>query len=118
MAAGAAAPAFADTGPKPGMAFSFSFGRPGLTISKGALLQCQRADCGDARPLQRLGPQGLNCGARFCGATAYGFAPFNRLEVTLSDGRTLRSNIFSPHGLNASYRVVVRAKTLEVRPGS
>lgn len=113
---GLAGAALADIGPKPTMSFAFAFDRAGVTISKGMLYQCDNADCSDAEPLRQLGPQGFRCEAQSCSAMAYGFAHFSRLQITLSDGRTLTSNIFTGHAFNAAFRVVVSAAGLNVQP--
>jgi hypothetical protein len=107
--------ALADIGPKPTMAFAFSFAKKRLTVAKGSLLMCEDARCSLANPLERLGPQGLTCEARACSATAYGFARFARLEVTLSNGRTLRSNVFTSAN-DGAFRVLVGAARLVVQP--
>jgi len=111
-----AMPASADIGPKPTMAFTFAPDKPGLGIVRGELLECGKADCADARRLKRLGPQGIDCSAMSCNARAYGFARYNRLRISFSDGRTLASNIFRPAGFNARYRVRVMRRALDVRP--
>jgi hypothetical protein len=108
--------ALADIGPKPTMTFAFTLGRPGLTITSGVLLMCQNANCADAQPLKALGPQGFACDAHGCAARAYGFAPFARLKIRLSDGRTLSSNIFSSRDFDARFKVVVGPRALDVQP--
>jgi uncharacterized low-complexity protein len=108
--------ALADIGPKPTMSFVFSFPEKTLEISKGTLLQCGDEKCGDAKPLAALGPQGFGCESKSCSARAYGFARFSMLEVTLSDGRTLRSNVFASKAFNASFRATVDSAGLTVRP--
>jgi hypothetical protein len=111
----AAGDAGADIGPKPTAAFAFSFPRQDLTIRTGALLQCERAGCETGKPLQPLGPQRFGCQARRCWATAYGFARLERLEVTLSDGRTLRSDVFENKAFDAKYDVTIQGGKLVVR---
>jgi len=105
----------ADVGPKPTMSFAFSLGQ-NLTISKGALLMCQDEKCGDPHPLEPLGPQRFTCDPQSCHAMAYGFAPFGMIEITLSDGRTLRSNVFGRGSFNAKFRVAVVGTGLSVQP--
>jgi hypothetical protein len=116
LALTAAGSGVADIGPKPTMSFDVAFDRPGLTIASGSLLMCSEATCADAAPLKRLGPQGFDCDATSCFARAYGFAAFGRLVITLSDGRTLKSNVFARAGFDARYRAVVRAGALSVHP--
>jgi hypothetical protein len=112
----AAVPAGADVGSKPKATFAFSFPTSALTIRAGVLLQCEDAQCEAGKPLQPLGPQRFGCDARSCRATAYGFARFQRLEVTLSDGRTLRSEVFENKAFDAEYRVSLDGRKLVVRP--
>src|SRR5450432_3335056 len=95
IAASVAFPAFADIGPKPSAEFAVAFDRPGVTIASGELLQCKFASCADAKPLATLGPQRFACEATECYAMAYGFAPYARVRLVLSDGRTLVSNVFA-----------------------
>jgi hypothetical protein len=113
-----AIPAAADTGPKPTMAFTFApDGTDGtLTVTSGELFECDQADCGDAEPLPRLGPQGLRCQATSCDATAYGFSPYHRLEVRFSDGKTRNSNVFATGDFESQYQVTVRPDDLLVGP--
>jgi hypothetical protein len=108
--------ALADIGPKPTMSIDVSFDHENLKIVKGSLLECQKSDCSDARPLERFGPQGFGCNDHKCGGRAYGFARYNMLEITLSDGRTLRSNIFGVSGMNSKLGAVVKGSSLAVTP--
>lgn len=108
----------ADTGPKPGMDFEFKQelnvnGEP-VTITSGVLYECDQADCIDAIPLEEVGPQGFYCQADRCSATAYGFAPYHRLEIRFSDGQALQSNIFETAGFDSEYTVTVRPDDLLV----
>ena len=109
-----ALPALADVGPKPSAAFAIAFDKPGVTITGGELLQCKLASCADAKPLQALGPQRFVCEAAECYAMAYGFAPYARVRLVLSDGRSLSSNVFAIKAFNAKFQVVVRATALKV----
>lgn len=108
--------ALADIGPKPTMSIDVSFDRENLKIVKGSLLECQKSDCSDARPLERFGPQGFGCDDHKCGGQAYGFARYNMLEITLSDGRTLRSNIFGVSGLDSKLGAAFKGSSLTVTP--
>jgi hypothetical protein len=108
--------ALADTGPKPGMEFTFkqeSGGDP-LTVVSGILYECEQADCTDAAPLQELGPQGFWCDDLSCSAAAYGFSPYHQLEIEFSDGKTRQSNIFETAGFDSTYTVAVRPDDLLV----
>jgi hypothetical protein len=112
---------FADTGPKPTMEFSFnqsSLATP-VTIVLGTLYECQEADCSDAQPLMEGGPQGFRFTAESCDALAYGFAPYHRIEIEFSDGKTRQSNIFQTAGFNSMYKVIVNPDDLlvEAQPG-
>jgi hypothetical protein len=110
-----AGPALADIGPKPTMSFTIVPDATGLSIATAELLQCAKADCSDAAPLKRLGPQAFGCTALTCRALAYGFADFGELRITFSDRRTLTSNVFKPNGFNATYHVDVHGSVLRVR---
>ncbi len=106
----------ADTGPKPTMEFTFVQGIPGqqLTIASGTLYECRQADCQDAAPLARLGPQHFGCDENGCNALAYGFSQYHRLEIQFSDGSTRRSNIFQTAGFDSIYIVTIRPDDLLV----
>ena len=108
--------ALADTGPKPTMEFQFKQEVPGerLTIASGILYECDQPDCGDAAPLAELGPQRFTCEANSCHATAYGFAPYHRIEIVFSDGQTRQSNIFKTAGFDSAYTVTIRPDDLLV----
>ena len=108
--------AFADTGPKPTMEFTFKQDMPGepVTITSGTLYECKEFDCSDAAPLQQLGPQGFRCDAESCSATAYGFAPYHKIEIEFSDGKTRQSNVFSTAGFDSKYRVTILSEDLIV----
>jgi hypothetical protein len=108
--------ALADTGPKPTMDFQFKYEstEEHPTIISGILYECQQSDCSDAAPLQQLGPQGFRCDTEGCSATAYGFAPYHKLEIEFSDEQTRQSNIFKTAGFNSKYTVKVRPDDLLV----
>ena len=105
----------ADTGPKPTMDFEFSgLQDEELTIISGVLYECDQSDCGDAKPLEELGPQRLTCDATSCHALAYGFAPYHILEIEFSDEVTRRSNIFETAGFDSTYTVTIQPNDLLV----
>jgi hypothetical protein len=109
--------ALADTGPKPSMDFQFSqemTGEPPLVIASGVLYECDQPDCSDAAPLEEGGPQGFRCEANSCSAIAYGFAPYHRIEIEFSDGKTRQSNIFETAGFDSKYMVTIRPDDLLV----
>ncbi len=110
----------ADTGPKPTMEFSFDQSQLAapVTIVSGILYECQQSDCSDAQPLMEGGPQGFRCTAESCDALAYGFAPYHRIEIEFSDGKTRQSNIFKTAGFDSKYRVTVNADDLLVEAES
>ena len=105
---------FADIGPKPTISFVFAFDRPGVGITDGALLECEDAKCASPAPLGQLGPQRFICQATSCDGMAYGFSAHAVLEVTLSDGRVLRSGVFPQKDFNAKFKVAVKGSVLEV----
>jgi hypothetical protein len=85
-----------------------------VTIISGILYECDQSDCSDAAPLEELGPQRFTCDSESCGATAYGFAPYHRIELRFSDGKIRQSNIFETSGFDSSYTVTVRPDDLFV----
>ncbi len=108
--------ALADTGPKPTMEFTLHYdatATPG-TITSATLYECKQENCSDAAPLAELGPQRLTCDVQSCHALAYGFAPYHKLRIQFSDGKSRESNIFATAGFNAKYRVTVRSDDLLV----
>jgi len=108
----------ADVGPKPTMDFQFMQAFPGsaVTILGGSLYQCNQSDCRDAEPLAALGPQRFSCGPSSCHALAYGFTPYNLLEIQFSDGKTRRSNVFKTDQFQSVYKVTIRSDDLLVEP--
>ena len=106
----------ADTGPKPQMEFQFRQEVSGerLTITSGILYECDQPDCSDAAPLEELGPQRFTCEVDLCRATAYGFAPYHRIEITFSDGQMRQSNVFETAGFDSLYAVTVHPDELLV----
>ena len=107
----------ADTGPKPSMDFEFKQGFTGqpVTIVSGILFECDQSDCQDAKPLERLGPQGFSCDTTSCSALAYGFSTYHRLEIQFSDGITRASNIFKTAQFQSVYAVTIRPTDLLVK---
>ena len=114
--------ALADTGPKPSMDFQFRqemTGETPLTITSGILYECEQPDCSDGTPIEEVGPQGFRCAVNSCSAVAYGFAPYHRIAIKFSDGKTRQSHIFETAGFDSSYLVTIRPDDLlvEVRFG-
>jgi hypothetical protein len=108
--------ALADTGPKPSMEFQFQQELAGeqVTITSGVLYECDQSDCSDAALLEEGGPQGFFCEPNGCHATAYGFAPYHRIEIEFSDGQTRQSNVFETAGFDSKYTVTIRPEDLLV----
>ena len=108
--------ALADTGPKPSMDFVFRQELSGkqVTITSGILYECDQSDCSDATSLEEMGPQGFYCQADRCSATAYGFAPYHKIEIQFSDGQMRQSNVFETAGFDSEYTVAVRPDDLLV----
>jgi hypothetical protein len=108
---------FADTGPKPTMDFMFdqTLLENDLQVISGILYECDQPDCSDATPLQEVGPQRFICDTTSCQATAYGFAPYHKIEIEFSDEQTRQSNIFQTAGFASSYTVTVRPDDLLVK---
>jgi hypothetical protein len=107
---------YADAGPKPSMAFEFKQGvsDTNVTIVSGTLYECNQPDCSDAAPLEERGPQRFTCEVDRCQALAYGFAPYHRLEIEFSDGKTRQSNIFETAGFSSKYTVIIQPDDLLV----
>ena len=107
----------ADTGPKPTMDFAFdqTLLESDLQIISGILYECDQPDCSNAAPLQEAGPQRFTCDTTSCHATAYGFAPYHRIEIEFSDEQTRQSNIFQTAGFASSYTVTVHPDDLLVK---
>jgi hypothetical protein len=108
--------AHADMGPKPTMTFAFTFAKAGQSIRSGVLLTCEDAGCAKPEPLPREGPQGFDCQPQSCFARAYGFRTYAMLDLTMSDGRTLKSNVFNTQTLLGKFKVAVGAVGLDVQP--
>lgn len=109
--------ALADTGPKPTMDFQFRqemTGEVPVAITAGILYECDQPDCSDAAPIEELGPQGFRCAVNSCSAIAYGFAPYHRIEIEFSDGKTRQSNVFETAGFESKYLVTIRPQDLLV----
>ena len=106
----------ADVGPKPTMQFEFKQDLPGgdVLITSGILYECQQADCSDAALLEELGPQRFWCEEFRCSALAYGFAPYHRIEIQFSDGKTRQSNIFETIDFESYYIVTINPDDLLV----
>jgi len=106
----------ADIGPKPTIEMSVVFsGREAFDLAGTVLLQCSDRSCKDAAPLKKLGPQRFSCEGANCGGLAYGFARFGMLELTLPDGRKLRSNVFGKSAFEARYSVEISGTGVRVR---
>jgi len=112
-----ALPAGADIGPKPTMDVTVDFvGSEPFDLGPMVLLQCDRPDCADAKPLARLGPQRFVCdpGAHACHSIAYGYAKYFALEIAFPGGKTVRSNILPKSEFKGHYRAVVSKEALTV----
>ena len=109
--------ALADTSPKPTMEFTFQqeLTVEPVAITSGILYECNQPDCSDAAPLQEAGPQRFTCEANSCSALAYGFAPYHKIEIEFSDGKTRQSNIFETAGFDSRYTVTVLQDDLLVQ---
>jgi hypothetical protein len=92
----------ADLGPKPTASFSITVDN-GAHMTRGILLMCEKEDCSDAAPLEQVGPQHFGCSGARCDALAYGFSPYLQLQLTLSDGRKLISQVFKKEAFDATF---------------
>ncbi|NOT03261.1 MAG: hypothetical protein HOP27_01540 [Anaerolineales bacterium] len=109
--------ALADMGPKPSMDFNFTQTFPGdrVSITGGILFECQQADCSDAKPLEEMGPQRFICEVITCHANFYVEAPYHRIEIQFSDGKTRQSNVFETAGFSSIYNVTIQQDDLLVK---
>lgn len=116
-----APPARADMGPKPTLDVALPQELSGQVVD-GTLLLCQKADCADAQPLQKRGPQGFFCvgmprnnvsygvndaGTGHCKAMAYGFAPYMQLKLKLQNGTDVASAVFVKKAFDAKFSAVL-----------
>lgn len=110
------APASADMGPKPTLRFSFDVRAlpEGVVVTGGRLVECESKECKKPEVLGEKGPQRFEVSEEGGYAMAYGFRPFQRLELDFSDGKTRRSAVFEVHAFDAKYAVVVGADELDV----
>jgi hypothetical protein len=118
MAAASPQRDLADMGPKPTMEFSFDYHTSSMpSIVSGILEECYQADCSDAQPLMKGGPQHFSCSSSGCDSLAYDYSRYHRLRIEFSDGKTRQSNIFEKKFFYASYSVTVRDDDLLVEEG-
>ena len=105
----------ADIGPKPSMSFEFIYQTDNvLKITSGILLQCRDPACQKTEPLDEMGLSLLTCSATACSSVAFGYAQYNRLVITFSDGKTRESNVFTKNYFEARYKVKVQEDSLQV----
>ena len=105
----------ADLGPKPTITINFlsqnEFIPDGIKLD-AFLLQCETADCQNAKRLEPIGPQHFSClwdcdkKIVSCGGMAYGFSKFLQLDLVIK-GKLIRSNIF----LYSPKKVIAALKT-------
>ena len=96
-----------DIGPKPSMKFNLVYETQGVPeLIDGQQMECGDAGCLDARPLERLGPQGFDCTQDECNSMAYGYSQYHRLVINFSDQQR-QSNIFKSSAYNAEFNVRV-----------
>jgi hypothetical protein len=84
---------------------------PGPAIADGALAICDRADCAGGTVLPR---HFFECSELFCSGITPGLSPYQQLTVTLSEGRTLRSQVFERGDFDAMYLMHIEGDALEV----
>ena len=96
-----------DVGPKPFMKFNLIYETQGMPeLIDGQQIECDDAGCLDARPLERLGPQGFDCTQDECISIAYGYSQYHRLVINFSDQQR-QSNIFKHNSYIAEFNVRV-----------
>jgi hypothetical protein len=117
IALGCADIAMADVGPKPTASFSIILDN-GAHVTSGILLACEKNNCSDAAPLGEFGPQRFLCSESECHALAYGFSPYLQLQLTLSDGRKLTSQVFKKQGFKATFIATATGNRLYVEEKS
>jgi len=96
-----------DIGPKPSMKFNLLYETADMPrLIDGQQIECDDSGCLDARPLERLGPQGFDCTQNECNSIAYGYSQYHRLVINFSDQQR-QSNIFKSSSYNAQFNVRV-----------
>lgn len=117
LMAGVSSWCLADTGPKPTMQFEYiREAGPKLKVLSGQLMETEKPDGSEAKPLAVAGPQRFSCSDKEAYALAYGFSTYHRLELVFSDKKTRKSNVFKTAGFNAKYTVTIRESDLVVAP--
>lgn len=106
-------PAFADMGPKPDMEFRVKYSIPVVAVKSGKLMQSDKEDFSDAKPLPQLGPQDFYYSEMPWHALAYGFKDYSKLVIQFAD-KERSSNVFRKRGFQACYNVDVRENDLVV----
>ncbi|MDR0734590.1 MAG: hypothetical protein LBG16_02675 [Elusimicrobiota bacterium] len=116
----AATAARADIMPEPQIIYEFNYQTPQaleIVPEASGQIQCEDIMCMEAKPLTAYGLQKLRCTKTGCRAVSYNFAPYQKLAVTFSDGKTRVSQIFkAPRELRSAMRVNVKEEGLEVIP--
>lgn len=123
----------ADLGPKPTISIELP-SEPPNNVEGGTLLLCKKADCSDAMPLKKYGPQDFACifsksdknknQASYlntiqvdnCGGMAYGFTPYLQLRLnrSLLYGGDVISNVFTKKAFNAHFKAYFTKNSLTV----
>jgi hypothetical protein len=110
--------ASADIGPHSTMNFEFAYEiDPSPTIISGQMQTCVDAACQQVGETYTAAPL-FGCDAAGCSSLYTYQAPYYRLSIQFSDGKTRQSNVFAKANSSGSqyYRVAVRADDLVVTP--
>lgn len=113
-------PVWANLSPKPEMDFSFTYqNTEKLQIDPlhSEQIQCKDNQCLQATALGNYGIQKLYCTSEKCFSVAYEYEPYQQLIISFTNGKTLKSNIFSaPDSLRTRFEVTVTENALHVTP--
>jgi len=111
-------PVWADMMPLPKAEFILIYNtekKPLLDPLHSEQIQCEDGLCLEQKPLVPYGSQKLVCGGGTCSATAYRFAPYQKLVLTFTDGSVRESAPFAmPNNFDTRFTVYVENNRLTV----
>ncbi|MFZ4540571.1 MAG: hypothetical protein ACOYNL_02020 [Rickettsiales bacterium] len=108
-----AAPCLAQvTGTKQTITIAFPK-NPNLKMTEGMLLQCEKPNCIDAKPIYENGSS-FNCYDAGCKGEASKYAPYLQLTIKQKDGVTITSAPFPKRSYDGNFTATLTGDTLEV----
>jgi len=120
LSLGTSTAAFADIGPKPTMTIRY-VADPGVKFDYKSVtllvpdLVPGRMHHDALSPLRKVGPQRVETFPDRLWAMAYGFHGLSAIEVTLDNGKILRSNQFSKKAFDAKYEARITQDEITVQ---